>query len=161
MRVVRAVVLAVVLLAVPAAGFAVGVGDLLTSFAGTSLNGKEIDLDTALGKKPVLLIFWASWCPNCSREVPKVNALMKKYGTRMLFVGINVGFNDSRERALAFMKKYEMAYPVLFDEKGTLSRKYRVQGVPTVLIADRKGRVVFRNFGVPEISGQDFEKLSR
>ena len=149
-------------LLLPLSALAVDVGQGLIPFAGTSLQGEKIDLDQYIGKNPIMLIFWASWCPNCQREVPKVNALLKEYGPRgMKFIAINVGMNDSVERARAFMKKHGMNYPVLFDQKSVLSRKYGVQGVPTVVVADKQGRVIFRNFGVPEISEENFQKMTR
>jgi len=141
---------------------AIGVGDIIPSFTGTDMDGKPIDLATVIGKEPVMLVFWASWCPNCTQEVPKVNTLYKKYAARnMTFIGVNVGFNDSVARARAFMEKTKMFYPVLFDKKGNVAKQYKVQGVPTVIVADAKGRVVFKNYGVPEITDETFKQLSQ
>ncbi|WP_457574482.1 TlpA family protein disulfide reductase [Desulfolithobacter sp.] len=141
---------------------AMKVGDTIAPFAGIDMNGRQVDLGQVIGKAPIMLIFWASWCPNCKREVPRVNELQEKYGARgMYFLGINVGFNDSPERARAFMESTGMNYPVLFDKQGTISRQYGVQGVPTIIVTDRSGRVVFKNFGVPEITDENFEQLSR
>lgn len=141
---------------------AIEVGDIIPSFAGTGMDGKRVDLSTVIGKQPIMLVFWASWCPNCKQEVPKINALYKKYSTRnMTFIGVNVGFNDSVDRARAFMEKTKMSYPVLFDKKGNVAKQYKVQGVPTVIVADTKGRVVFKSYGVPEITDETFKQLSQ
>ncbi|BCO10473.1 hypothetical protein GF1_28490 [Desulfolithobacter dissulfuricans] len=141
---------------------AIKVGDTVAPFTGTDMNGRQVDLGQVIGKQPIMLIFWASWCPNCKREVPRVNELQEKYGSRgMYFLGINVGFNDSPERARAFMESTGMNYPVLFDKQGTISRQYGVQGVPTIIVTDKSGRVVFKNFGVPEITDENFKQLSQ
>ncbi len=140
----------------------IGRGDRLQPFTARDMDGKTIDLATAIGKKPIMLVFWASWCPNCKSEVPKVNELVKKFQARgMEFVAVNVGYNDSEGKARRFMDKTGMKYPVIFDKKGTIPRQYGVQGVPTVLVADRKGVVVFKNYGVPKITDEIFKQLNR
>ena len=78
----------------------------------------------------------------------------------MSFIGVNVGYNDSVERARSFIRKTGMTYPVLFDKKSTIARQYQVQGVPTIIIADKKGKVIFKNYGVPEISEETFSHLT-
>ncbi len=149
-------------LCLPLTANALGVGDTITSFSGTDMNGKPVDLAKVIGKQPVMLVFWASWCPNCKREVPEINKFYEKYGPLgMAFVGINVGFNDSIGRARAFMEITKMAYPVLFDTKGTLSKQYKVQGVPTIIVANKQGRVVSRSFGAPELTDEQFKQLNR
>ncbi len=151
--------LALVLL-LPVSAMALNQGNKLLPFSAKDMDGKTIDLAAVIGTKPVMLIFWASWCPNCKTEVPKVNALVKKYqGKGMEFIGINVGHNDSEGKARRFMDKTGMTYPVIFDNKGKISRQYGIQGVPTILVADKKGVIVFKNYGVPEITDEKFQQL--
>ena len=134
--------------------------DRLLPFKGMSLAGKPLDMEQVIGKRPVMLIFWASWCPSCRVEVPKINKLAEKYqGRGMDFIAINVGHNDSVERAQAFANKNGMTYPILFDSSSQITDQYRVQGVPTVIIADKRGIIRFRNFGAPDISEADFTEL--
>ena len=147
-------------LLLPVSALAIGQGEPLQPFTGTDMDGKKIDMATVLGKKPVMLVFWASWCPTCKTEVPKVTALVNKYQSQgMEFIGINVGFNDSVKRARRFMTKTGMNYPVIFDTTNAISRMYGVQGVPTILVADKSGTVVFKNYGVPEITDELFQEL--
>lgn len=143
-------------------GFAAGVqrGQKLYPFVHKDLNGNLIDMKEIVGKKPVMLVFWASWCPNCKTEAPKVNELVKKYRDQgMEFIGINIGFNDSMRRARSFVKKTQMAYPTIFDDTHAITQRYMIQGVPTILVADSKGIVQFRNFGTPEITEENFQLL--
>ena len=148
----------------PAVGLSrpLGEGDQLQPFTATDMNGQHVDLAESLGRQPIMLVFWASWCPHCKTEVPKINALFAKYRNRgMYFLGINVGQNDSQRRASHFITKTGMAYPVIYDNDHVLGQEYGVQGVPTVLIANRQGRIVFRGFGVPDITEKQFIQLSR
>ena len=148
----------------PAVGLSrpLGEGDQLQSFTATDMNGQHVDLAESLGRQPIMLVFWASWCPQCKVEVPKVNELFEKYRNRgMYFLGINVGHNDSERRASQFINKTGMAYPVIYDNDHVLGREYGVQGVPTVLIVNRQGLIVFRGYGVPDITEKQFLQLSR
>ena len=148
-------------LALPAAAPAVQPGQMLVPFQGTDLDGQPFDLAESIGKRPVMLVFWASWCPSCRTEVPKINQLAAKYGERgMAFVAINVGFNDSVERAQAFARKTGMTYPAIFDGSGQITEPYQLIGVPTIIIADNKGVIQYRNFATPEITEEHFSRLN-
>ncbi len=150
------------LLLLPISAFALNQGDPLKAFSATDMDGKSVDLASVIGNKPIMLVFWASWCPNCRSEVPKVNALRKKFQQQgMQFLGVNVGHNDSVAKARRFMDKYQMSYPVVFDKDSAISHEYAIQGVPTVLVANKQGIIVFKNYGVPEITDKDFAQLNK
>lgn len=154
-----------VLLCVLLCGFAFGAraaepGEALPLFSAQSLEGQPVELNKIVGKKPVLLVFWASWCPSCKAEVPKLNRLYEKLGPKgMVFLGINIGANDSPERARAFIQKTGMKYPVVFDQNSAITRTYRVLGVPTLVVADKGGRIVFQGHQVPDTFEQELGKL--
>ena len=131
----------------------------LLPFKGYDLDGKPVDLNASVGSKPVMLVFWATWCPTCRAELPRVNGLVEQYAGRMEFVGVNVGQNDTYKRAKAFADKYGMKYPTYFDSTGAVSRRY-VSGVPTVVIADKKGIIRYYGHMVPPISAEVFGKLT-
>jgi len=159
--VLRALLLLTLLVLLPCVLMAAQEGQRLLPFKGTDLNGQPIDLHQSIGSRPVMLIFWASWCPTCKTEVPKVNQLAEKYRSRgMEFVAINVGYNDSVERAQAFAQKTGMNYPAFFDGSGTVSEQYQLLGVPTIIIADKHGVIRFRNFVTPETSEATFAQLT-
>lgn len=148
------------LMLLPSALLAVQQGDRLIPFKGVDLDGQPIDLQQSIGSKPVMLIFWASWCPSCKSEVPKINQLAAKYRSKgMEFIAINVGYNDSVERAQAFARKNEMHYPAYFDGSGKVTEQYQLVGVPTIIIADKHGVVRFRNYMAPDISEANFAQL--
>nr|WP_320011053.1 TlpA disulfide reductase family protein [uncultured Desulfobulbus sp.] len=158
---IKSLVLSLCLLLLPASLWAVQEGQQLIPFQGTDLNGNPIDLTKTIGSKPVLLVFWASWCPSCRAEVPKINSQFEKYkGQGLEVIGVNVGYNDSVERAQKFAQKYKMAYPSYFDTNGQVTAKYSLIGVPTIILADKHGVVRFRNFMTPDISQENFARLS-
>ncbi|PIE60139.1 MAG: redoxin [Desulfobulbus propionicus] len=145
---------------VPMTSFAVQPGDQLPYFSAENMEGNTYDLSRYIGKKPIMLVFWASWCPNCITEVPKVNKLVAQFQKKgMEFIAINIGVNDSKKRAASFIKKNKINYPVIFDTKQAITNKYKVIGVPTIIVADSKGVVQFAGHGTPEITDSDFKKL--
>jgi len=148
------------LLLFPNAAAAIQPGQPLVPFKGIDLNGQPYEVQPFIGTKPIVLVFWASWCPTCGDEVPKINQLAGQYQARgMQFLSVNIGYNDSIERALAFAGKTGMAYPTYFDGSSVIAQKYQVQGVPTIIIADKRGIIRFRNFTTPPISEADFALL--
>ncbi len=156
----RTLLLFLALLFLPCARSAAQPGQTLIPFKGTGLDGQPYDLQQSIGKQPVMLIFWASWCPTCRTEVPRVNKLAEKYRPQgMEFVAINVGFNDSLERAQAFVRSTGMTYPVYFDGSSTITESYRIQGVPTIIIADKQGVIRYRQFTAPDLTEAGFTEL--
>ncbi len=67
----------------------------------------------------------------------------------MEFIGINVGVNDSEEKIRRFAEKYKMNYPIYFDKGSSLTREFKVNGTPTVIIVDKSGIVRYRGVAAP------------
>jgi len=132
------------------------IGDKSPDFSATTLEGKEVSLGNYLGKKPVYLIFWATWCPNCLKEIPGINALHKKFGDRLAILAINVGINDSADAAREYQKKHNMQYPVVFDDGNTISSSYGIVGTPTQILIGTDGVIRYRGSKTP--AATDIEK---
>jgi peroxiredoxin len=114
-------------------------------------NGKDVSLSRFIGKKPVLLAFWATWCPPCHEAVPLLNRMHTESPASGGIQILALDFMESRKKAKAFIKKKQVTYPVLLDRKGQVARKYRVVGIPTYILIDRKGKVVYRGHDTPSV----------
>lgn len=123
----------------------VEVGDRL-HLAGPTLDGGHFDLSQQLGK-PVLVAFWASWCPHCKRELPVIKAVYERYRDRGLVV---VGVSTDRKKAEleAYLAENPVPWPnIFYDEDGLrgfhnpLVYWHGVRGVPAVFLVDREGKV--------------------
>ncbi len=155
---VLVVFLLVVGSAVPA--WSVSVGEPAPDFTLATLEDKAIGLADFKGKKPLMLVFWATWCPICKEEVPEVNKIAEEFGPKGLSViGINVGINDSPRRAERYRDKYKVNFPLAFDHESMVSRSFGVAGTPTILILDKQGIVRYRDAAVPEDLKDHFAKL--
>lgn len=90
--------------------------------------------------KAVVLDFWASWCMPCRQEAPILDSVARSHrGKGVIFVGINTG--DQRQRAIDFAKSRNLTYTEAFDTGGHVADAYGVQGLPTLVVIDPKGRV--------------------
>lgn len=127
------------------------IGATLPEFMLTTPDGVTIDSKTLAGKQPVVLVFWATWCPGCKKEIPELNKLydtVKKRG--ITFIGVDVGMNDSPERMVKFAAKYGIKYPVAFDTKSTVTTQFKIQGIPTIIISDSSGVIRYRDHSPPK-----------
>lgn len=98
----------------------------------------RLELSGAHGK-PLFVDVWASWCTACREEAPALARLARRYAGAVRFVGIDT--QDTRTAARAFVRRYALSFPHLFDPQATLAGKLGVFGVPTVLLVDRRGRI--------------------
>ncbi len=110
------------------------------------MNGKNVKLADFKGK-PVLIDFWATWCPPCRDAIPEIEKLHKSYSGRGLVVlGISLdegGWDDVK----SFITAHGMTYPVL---KGTeeVATQYQVRTIPMLVIVDKEGKIYKRYLGL-------------
>lgn len=129
----------------------IAVGTKAPAVVINDLTGKPFDLGDVIGKKPVLLEFWATWCALCKELLPQLDLVRKRFGDRVELIGINVTVNDSKARIARYMEQHKPPFRVLFDERGVGARAYDVPATSFVVILDRAGRVVYTGSG----GGQD------
>lgn len=112
-----------------------------------TLDGKEADLAQYIGKTPVLIEFWATWCPNCKELEPTLAEVAKKYGNRVKFVGVAVSVNESPERVKAFVAKHGLPGDQYFDTKGNATGAYDAPATSYVVVIDKTGKVAYTGLG--------------
>ena len=140
------------------AALGINIGNLAPDFTLTSLAGKSVHLKDYRGKKPVYIVFWATWCPACLRGInPLKEAYRDLDKEKIELLSIDIGVRESREKLKLYKEKYSIPYPVLFDEGGVVSRSYTVLGIPTHILIDREGIIRYRAHtlcpGLSEYSG--------
>lgn len=129
-------------------------GELLRSVPGgplapplslLKLNGGTLSLDQLKGK-PVLVNFWATWCPPCVEEIPSLDRLYRQlHGQGFEVLGVAVG--EPPETVRAFLADKAVSFPVLLDPEGTTFRAWQAYAFPTSLILDREHRIRYAVFG--------------
>lgn len=107
------------------------------SLTGTTLDGAHFDLASYRGR-PVVINFFARWCPPCNEEAPALAAFARAH-PNAAFVGIDV--NDKLAGGVAFVRKYGLPFAVVSDAHGAIASAYGVTGIPTTFFLDRRGEV--------------------
>jgi thiol-disulfide isomerase/thioredoxin len=100
--------------------------------------------------KPLLLYFWASWCKPCRLITPQVSTLAQEYKDRITVLGINVGGVDSLKDVKKYNKRYKITYPLLIDSDNNTVEAYSIHAIPTVILLDESGKILFRDNEPPE-----------
>lgn len=97
--------------------------------------------------KVVILNFWASWCPPCREEIPGLVELWKQYGDKgLVVVGVSLD-EGGTERVEAFIKQFEINYPVVMGTPEVVAAFGGIESIPTTFILDRHGKIVSKHVG--------------
>lgn len=118
----------------------VGPGDRAPDFTLDRIDRSGTLQLASLRGKVVLLNFWASWCYPCKQEAPALAAAAKRWGRRVVVLGVDV--NDFAGDARKFARKYGLRYPLVHDNHNVTSPKYGLTGLPETFFIDRGGTVV-------------------
>lgn len=111
------------------------------------LDGKPVDLGRYLGKQPVVLEWWATWCELCAALLPRVKAAHAAFGDRVAFLGINVTVNQTPARVRKYLEEHQPPFLTLYDDRGTSIRAYQVPTTSFIAVVDRSGKVVYTGTG--------------
>lgn len=133
------------------------VGTAAPSAMVRTLDGKPVDLRSYIGKTPVLIEFWAFWCPNCKELEPSLLKLQRKYGSRVKFLGVAVSVNQTPARVKAYAAKHRYRHETVFDADGKATDAYEVPATSYVVVINTKGEVVYTGLG----GKQDLESALR
>ena len=112
-----------------------------------TLDGKTADLSQYIGKGPIMMEFWATWCPNCKELEPALLAVQKKYAGRVQFIGVAVSVNESPELVRRYVEKHGLAGAQFYDRKGVAIDAYDVPATSFVVVINKAGKVVYTGLG--------------
>jgi thiol-disulfide isomerase/thioredoxin len=123
-------------------GLAEGVAPPL---AGSLSDGRSASLAETLkaaGGRPVLVVFWATWCPVCKAEEGNVDAVARDWPTLTVAMQSEGAANIAKH-----LKERGLGFAAIVDDDGRLAADWRVRGVPTHFIVDSSGNIRFRLVG--------------
>ncbi len=110
------------------------------SLAGTTLGGRSFELSRLEG--PMLVHFWATWCPVCRAQEGNVARLAEGYSV------LTVAMQSGTEAEVGdYLAQEGLSFATLNDLDGTISRRWGVSAVPTSFIIDQQGRVSYHSVG--------------
>lgn len=113
------------------------------NFTLPDLNGKKVELKSLLGKGPVFIHFWATWCIPCQEEMPYLERIYQKYKDKGLaVVAISTDYPKTMNKVKPFIKGRRYTFRVLLDTSQQVANLYHVQNVmPTDYLIDAQGLV--------------------
>ena len=124
------------------------VGNRAPDFSLKDVKGDTVTLRSdGEDQQVTMLVFWATWCPACRREIPEVNKFFSKYSGRGVRT-ISVNVDKDSSGVASFVEKSGIGYPVLLDGDSSVAASYNVRGIPNVLILDKSGIVRYNGHSV-------------
>jgi thiol-disulfide isomerase/thioredoxin len=121
------------------------------------LDGNAVPLARYVGRKPVLVQFWATWCPVCSELDPKFTAAKRQHGDALEVLVIAVGVNQTPRSIRRHIDRHPPAGTLLYDARGAATRAFRAPTTGYVVALDAAGRVVYTGVG----GDQDIARAAR
>ena len=111
-------------------------------------DGNTVRLSEKFGK-PIVINFWATWCPPCKQELPDFDKLCKEYGDRVVFMMVNLtdGYRDTVDGTKRFVSGKGYTFPVYFDTKDNAASAYNVSSIPQTTFIDAKGNIYTTRIG--------------
>ena len=115
------------------------------------INDDEVNLFDFKGK-PIVVNFWASWCPPCKREMPYFNEAYLEYKDQVVFMMVDLvdGRRETKDSGSSFIEEMGYEFPVYFDTEEDAAYTYWVTSIPTTLFIDKDGNIVKTHIGAME-----------
>jgi len=136
------------------------VGQEAPDFELETLNGEKVKLSDYRGQ-PVMLNFWATWCPPCKEEIPD----MQKFYEENDIVVLAVNLTDtemSKKNVQKFADEYGITFPVVLDVDSETSLLYKINPIPTSYMIDKEGMITHKQYGAMtyEMMMKKFNKIT-
>lgn len=105
--------------------------------------GNKVKLSDFAGK-PIILNFWASWCPPCRSEMPHFNKAYETEKDTVVFMMVDLvdGQRETQAKGQTYVQDQGYDFPVYFDNELQGLNTYRISSIPTTLVIDSAGNVV-------------------
>ncbi|MEG1505299.1 MAG: TlpA disulfide reductase family protein [Lachnospiraceae bacterium] len=110
--------------------------------------GNKLPLSEKFGK-PIVMNFWASWCPPCQSEMPLFQKMYDEIGSDVTFLMVNMvdGKRETVDTGAQYISEQGYTFPVYFDIHQEVSLAYNLRAFPTTLFLDREGRLITGHTG--------------
>jgi thiol-disulfide isomerase/thioredoxin len=117
------------------------------------LDGRPANLGALIGKQPLLIEFWATWCPLCAALMPRLDSAYARHKDHVAFVAVAVAVNESPASVKRHLARQPQPFPFLWDANGGAVRAFQAPSTSYIVLLDAKGKVVYTGVG----SEQDIE----
>jgi len=117
--------------------------DQAPDFTVFDLQGNKVNLSDFAGK-PVVLNFWASWCPPCKSEMPHFNKVYADVKDDVVFMMVDLvdGQRETQAKGQKYVENEGYDFPIYFDNEQNASNTYGISSIPTTLFIDSNGKII-------------------
>ncbi|MBR6208575.1 MAG: TlpA family protein disulfide reductase [Oscillospiraceae bacterium] len=117
-------------------------------FTVLSLEGEEVSLSNYRGQ-PVVINFWATWCPPCRSELPAFQSAWERYGDRVQFMMVDLtdGSRETEAVVRDFLEENGYSFPVYLDTEYDGAESYGVSSIPMTILVDAQGNILGGQIG--------------
>ena len=131
------------------------------NFRSKDMSGAPVVLEDLLGKGPILVDFWATWCKPCIKELPYIQKLHDEYAEKGLMVlAVTIDSPKSQSRVKPFIKGRKFTFPVVMDGSQDVFRKLQGKGsIPYVVVLDAEGNIRYRHTGYRPGDEKELERV--
>lgn len=135
--------------------------NLAADFTLQSLEGKPITLSEHRGKKGVVLVFFATWCVNCVKEIPDIKQFAE-IAQRENIIVLGIDYKQPGELVERFRESNQINYGILLDTEGKVTTGvFGIKGIPYIIGVNVKGEVVYRGTALPANKDEFINNLKR
>lgn len=113
---------------------------LAPDFVSEDIFGNKVALNDFRGKKPVLLIFWATWCGQCAKELSDLKTFTKKYQDKIQILAVDSG--EPKQTIKDYIQKKDINFLILLDEQRKIWNEYLVRGTPSHFLIGKDGKII-------------------
>jgi len=132
------------------------VGEQMPAITVTYGAGNTFSLESQRGKY-VVVNFWATWCPPCQFEIPRLeNEIWQKYKSNAKFAMIAIAREQTTEEIVPFAKKNGFSFPIASDPNRSTYKLFADSGIPRSYLVDPSGKILFQTVGYCQ---EDFDRL--
>lgn len=124
-----------------------------------TLSGETIRLGQYIGKKPIYLKFWATWCQPCREQMPHFQKVQKEYGERIKIIAVNLDVNDNIDSIKKIIDEFNLTMPVALDSSGELAQAFNMIGTPYHVLIDKSGNIVHKGHKASKLLDSKIELL--
>lgn len=128
--------------------FAPNIGFQAPPFTLETMSGETVTLGDYAGT-PIIINFWASWCPPCRAEMPALQSVYDEYQGKISILAINASNQDKLSSARGIQAEFSLTFPILMDFTGATQEDYAISSLPTTFFIDPDGIIDKVQIGGP------------